>query len=127
MRRPSIIPNTLLALQATEYAQQQGLFDPFHRAMYRAYWEDGGNLGDMEVIREVAEECGLDWRELEQRLKSGYYQEAVIGQYREALSLEVRGVPAFLIGNILFTGARPYEVFKAVAEKALGRQGPNPP
>jgi predicted DsbA family dithiol-disulfide isomerase len=122
MRRPSIVPNTTLALQATEYAQQQGLFDPFHRAMYRAYWEDGKNLGDLEVIREVAEECGLNWTELEQRLESGFYQETVIGQYQEALSLDIRGIPAFLIGNILFTGARPYEVFKAVAEKALGQR-----
>jgi predicted DsbA family dithiol-disulfide isomerase len=122
MRRPFIVPNTLLALQATEYAQQQGLFDPFHRAMYRAYWEDGKNLGDLEVIRGVAEECGLDWTELRQKLESGYYQEAVIGRYREALSLDIRGIPAFLIGNILFTGARPYEVFKAVAEKALGQR-----
>ena len=37
----------------------------------------------------------------------------------------INGIPGFLIGNILFTGARPYSVFKAVMGKLqeAGQQG----
>lgn len=122
MRRPPITSYTMYALEATEYAQQMGMFDPFHRALYRAYWEDGKDLGDLDVIRVVAQECGLSWEELREALESRRYQETVMGQYQEAMSLGIRGIPAFLIGNVLFTGARPYEIFKAVINKYLEQE-----
>ena len=123
MRRSSIIPYTMYALEATEYAQQQGQFDAFHLAAYKAYWEDCKNLGDMAVIQELALECGLDWSELSERLASGYYRDTVLAQFQEAVNLGIRGVPAFLIGNQLFTGAQPYEIFKlAMARATEGMQ-----
>ena len=121
MCRPPLISYTMDALEATEYACEQGRFDPFHRGLYKAYWEQGSDLGDLEVIRAVAEECGLDWPELKERLTTGSYRDAVTGQYQEAMKLGIRGIPAFLIGNTLFTGARPYEVFKVVVETVLER------
>ena len=122
MRRAPMTPYTLYVLEATEYAQQQGQFYPFHLAAYKAYWEDCKDLGDMDVIREIALECGLDWQELSERLQSGYYRETVLAQYRQAVDLGIRGVPAFLIGNQLFTGAQPYEIFKL----AMARAGYSP-
>ena len=50
MRPPSVTPNTAYILEATEYAQQQGRFLEFHHAAYKAYWEDGKDLGDLAVI-----------------------------------------------------------------------------
>ena len=119
MRRPPVTPNTLYALEATEHASERGLFYPFHLGLYKAYWEHGKDIGSLEVIRDVAVECGLEWPELEERLESSYYQERVMTQFREAMELGIRGIPAFLIGEYLFTGARPYETFKTVMEKVL--------
>ena len=118
MRRPPMIPYTIYALEATEYAQQQGQFDAFHLAAYKAYWEEGKNLGDMAVIQELATNCGLDWPELSERLESGYYRETIDAQFQQGISLGIHGIPAFLIGNQLFTGAQPYDVFKLAAAKA---------
>ena len=118
MRRPPLVPYTMYALEATEYAQEQGLFDSFHLGAYKAYWEEGRDLGDLEVIQGIASKCGLDWPELSQRLSSGYYRETVLAQYQEAVSLGIRGIPAFLIGNQLFTGAQPYEIFKLALARA---------
>ncbi len=36
MRRPPIVAYSMYALEATEYAKDQGLFDPCHRGMYKA-------------------------------------------------------------------------------------------
>ncbi len=60
MRRPRLYPNTMYSLEATEYAQQQGKFMEFHKAAYKALWEDGKDLGDLSVIGSVAESAGLD-------------------------------------------------------------------
>ena len=108
-------------LEATEYAQQHGQFDSFHLAAYKAYWEQGKDLGDMAVIQGIALECGLYWPELSDCLQSYYYKDTVVGQYQEAIDLGIRGIPAFLIGNQLFTGAQPYEIFKLALSRA--RQG----
>ncbi len=118
MRRSSLIPYTMYSLEATEYAQQHGQFDAFHLAAYKAYWEDGKNLGDLAVIQELALKCGLDWTELSARLESGYYRDTVLTQYQQAINLGIRGIPAFLIGNQLFTGAQPYEIFKLAMARA---------
>ena len=118
MRRSPLTPYTMYALEATEYAQQNGQFDAFHLAAYKAYWEEGKNLGDMTVIRELALECELDWPELSERLESGYYRDTVVAQYQHAVDLGIQGIPAFLIGNQLFTGAQPYEIFKLAMARA---------
>ena len=118
MKRASITPYTMYALEATEYAQEQGLFDDFHLAAYKAYWEDGKNLGDIAVIEELASKCGLNWPELSERLYSGYYRETVMSQFQQAVNLGIRGIPAFIVGNQLFTGAQPYDIFKLAMARA---------
>ncbi len=118
MRRAPITPNSMYSLEATEYAQEQGEHEEFHHALYKTYWEDRKNLGDLAVIQEVAEQTGLNWSELSQRLESGHYRDSVMSQFQEAMGLGIRGVPAFLIGNQMFTGAQPYEVFKMAMARA---------
>ena len=49
--------------------------------------------------------------------KSKCYEEAVMGQYQEALKYGISGIPTFLVGNLMFTGAHPYEIFQS----AMGR------
>ena len=123
MRRSELIPNTLYVLEASEYAKEQQCFDDFHRAVYRAYWEDKKNLGDLEVLGEIAQGSRLNWPDLRDRLESGYYSDIVMSQYQEALGLGIRGIPAFLIGSFLFAGAQNYEVFQTVMERAMDGQG----
>ena len=119
MRRPPITSYTLPALEATEYAMEQGKFQEFHRACYQAYWEDMQDLGKLEVLESIAKGCGLDWPELEERLKSGYYRDEVIRQYVEGRKLGFQGIPGFIIGNVEFAGAAPYEVFRVAAQRAM--------
>lgn len=121
MRRPSLTPYTILVQEATEYAQEQGQFDTFHRAAYKALWEEDKNLGDMTVIQEIAEGCGLNWPEMSRRLESGHYRTTVQQQYQQAMDMGIHGIPGFLMENFLFTGAQPYDVFKMAANRALSQ------
>ena len=58
MRPPPVTPNTLYALEATEYAQQQGKFMEFHHAAYKAFWEDRQDLGDLGSPRRSGPDRG---------------------------------------------------------------------
>ena len=121
MRRPSFTPFTMLSLEATEYAREKGRDEAFFGNTMRTYWEEGVNLGDMDVLQTLAQQSGLDWDELGPLLVSGHYRERVMEQHREAVSLGIQGIPAFKIGNLLFTGAQPYQVFKKVIDRVLAQ------
>ncbi|PKB58081.1 MAG: hypothetical protein BZY83_08965 [SAR202 cluster bacterium Casp-Chloro-G2] len=112
-------PNTLYSLEATEYAQQHGKFLEFHHAAYKALWEDRQDLGELEVLHKVAHEVGLDADEMVTSLEEKTYAETVMGQYQEALKYGISGIPTFLVGNLLFTGAHPYNIFKSAMERYL--------
>src|SRR5207244_11624632 len=68
MMRPPLVPNTRKAHEATEFAQEAGRLLPFHRAVFRAYWEAEENIGDLEVLCRVGSECGLEASELRDAL-----------------------------------------------------------
>lgn len=119
MRPPRHTPNSLYSLQATEYAQQQGKFLEYHRAAYRAYWDERADLGDPATLADLGRSVGLDGADLLHSLESGQYAQRVIDQYREALGYGISGIPTFVFDNLLFTGAQPYEVFQRVMDKAL--------
>ena len=119
MRPPPVTPNTMHILEATEYAQQQGKFMEFHHAAYQAYWEDRKDLGDLAVIEEVADSVSLNSAELLHHLETGQHTETVMTQYQQALQYGIRGIPTFVVGNLLFTGAHPYEIFQSAMKKVL--------
>ena len=123
MRRPPLVSYTMYALEATEYAKDHGKFLSFHNGLYEAYWGQGKDLGDIDVLLEVAGASGLDTDALGDRLESRHYEDAVMTQYREAAELGIRGIPAFLIGKYLFTGARPYQDFQEVMNRTLADEG----
>ena len=119
MRRPSIVSYTLPSLEATEYAKEEGKQEQFQKACYKSYWEESQDIGNLKVLKDIAINCGLDWDQLESRLKSKFYRDKILNQYKAALEIGFRGVPAFVIGNNGFTGAVPYHVFKQMAQEAM--------
>ncbi len=127
MRRAPITPNSALSFAASEFAKDKGLFEPFHKACYKVFWEEGVNLGELSVLQDIGKQVGLDAQEMKDRLDSGYYTPQAKAQYDEALAIGVRGIPSFIMGRYFFSGAQPYDVFKQVAElvqkEAAGGEG----
>ena len=117
MKPPPYTPNTLYSLEATEYAQQQGKFMEFHHSAYKAFWEDRKDIGQIETLVDIGKGVGLDGDEMARSLEQGEHSQTVIAQYREALQYGINGIPTFLVGNLLFTGAHPYPIFKQAIER----------
>ena len=122
MKPPPYTPNTLYSLEATEYAQQQGKFMEFHHSAYKAFWEDRKDIGQIETLVGIGREVGLDGDDMARSLEQGEHSQTVIAQYREALQYGINGIPTFLVGNLLFTGAHPYPIFKQAMERYLQSQ-----
>jgi len=118
LNRPKWRPRTQLCHEATAYAKEHERDALFHHAAVEAYWVGGETPCDMAVLQKVAQECGLDWSELSQRLESGYYSELIMRQSQEARDIGVFGTPTYGIGGELMFGDLSYETLKAALEKA---------
>jgi predicted DsbA family dithiol-disulfide isomerase len=115
------ISNSRPALEAAEYAREQGCFDPFHRAVFDAYFAEGRDIGKRDVLRDIATTVGLDADGMIDALNEGRYADRVDDDLDLSRRIGLTGVPAFIIGNRAIVGAQPYEVFEYVMG-LLGRE-----
>ena len=114
MQRPNFIPSSRPALEAAEYAKEQGAFDQFHLAVFKAYWKDARNIGDISVLRDLAGKCGLDGNGLELSLNEHRYASTIEWQNEEAIELGIVLIPSYIIGYHLIEGPQPYEYFQRI-------------
>jgi predicted DsbA family dithiol-disulfide isomerase len=112
--RPEIVPNTRLALRMSELARERGLHQRFHHRLMDAYWAEAKNIGDPDELRRVAAEVGLDAEDAERVIAdSSAYLDLVEESTRQAYSIGINGIPAFLLDRrLLVLGAHPLSVFR---------------
>ena len=122
MKRPPIIPNTRLAHEATEFAAEHGKTWEIHRALFRAYFEEERNLGDIDVVCAVATSIGLDADELRGALADHRYATQVQQQLDWARAAGITGVPAVIFEErFAVIGAQDYAVYTDVSRRVLER------
>jgi predicted DsbA family dithiol-disulfide isomerase len=115
---PEEVPRSRRALEVTELARERGLHEPVHSRLMRAYWSEGRNIGDDDVLFSLVEEAGLDRGEAAAALADGRYSERVEASTASANRLGINAIPAFVLaGRLLVLGAQPHEFFeRAVAQ-----------
>jgi predicted DsbA family dithiol-disulfide isomerase len=113
-------PNSRRALEASEYAREQGKHEAFHRVVFRKYYGEGQNISEWQVLRSAAEEVGLNADAMQQATDSGMYHQVVTRQVMEAHAMGITGVPAYVFNNkyVIF-GAQPYEIFQQAIQHVL--------
>ncbi len=108
-----LLSNSRPALQAAEFAREQGRFDQFHAALFAAYFSHGLDIGDLDVLALVARETGLDAEAMSAAVQSGTYLPRLDEAKEEAALRGVTGVPTFFIGDKKsVVGVQPLEVFR---------------
>ncbi|NVJ09366.1 DsbA family oxidoreductase [Myxococcus sp. AM001] len=126
MQPPPVQPRSRLALEAAEFAKDTGSFTPFHEALFRAFFEDGRDIGDLGVLGDLAEDVGLDRESMTRALEASRYTARVLADEEEAHRLGIRGVPAMRLAGkgpvLLLNGAQPEEAVRA----AFARVRPDP-
>jgi len=117
---PDVVPNTMRALRLTELARANDLHQPFHDRLMLAYWEEATDIGDPATLTGLAAEVGLDAGEVERVLESDDLDDIVLSSTRQAQSIGVTGIPAFVLDRRqLVLGAQPRAVFERILT-ALG-------
>jgi protein-disulfide isomerase len=97
---PVLGPDSVVASRAALAAQKQGKYDAFHQAMMAIK----GQINDAAVYK-VATSAGLDVDRLKRDMASPDIERMLKANNNLATALEIRGTPAFVIGNEIVPGA----------------------
>lgn len=112
--------SSLPALQAGKCAQMQGedVFERMHKALFRAYFEQGQNIASREVLEQVAREVDLDEARFWADMDSGQGRAAVATEFREFLrDFNGFGIPlAVFPDGYPLQGAVPTAYYRQVIE-----------
>jgi predicted DsbA family dithiol-disulfide isomerase len=110
-------PNTLDAHRLIRWAGLEGRQTAAVSRLFKAYFVDGEDIGDHEVLLAIATGIGMD-REMTGRLLAGDADLADIRARDEhARSRGVTGVPTFLLANRhVLPGAQPTELWLQVID-----------
>lgn len=116
--------NSHKAMLLAEAAKSLGeeVFQCLHKSLFATYFAEAQNIGAPELLRATAAQCGIPeelvesaWRDedYEQRLRNHYWRGAQIG---------IGGVPAFVFGRHLVSGAVPVDTLRLAAKYASAEQ-----
>jgi predicted DsbA family dithiol-disulfide isomerase len=102
--------NSRLAQELAKWADSQPGFESIHNALYRAYFVDGRNIGDPEVLIDIAQSVGLPADAAREVLADRTFKDAVDADWEESRRRGITGVPSFIAGKYKVVGAQPYNV-----------------
>ncbi len=118
MRPPSVLTNSYNALAACEYAIASGRGEQFEERVYRAYFHDGSNIGDVEVLKNLASDIGLDAEQVAEATTAPAIQLKLKNNALVAHQHGVSGVPTFFIGNYPLVGAQSVDTMRKILSRA---------
>jgi predicted DsbA family dithiol-disulfide isomerase len=113
MERRGRIYNTFDAHRLLHWAELEGRQAALKHALFEAYFTDGKNPSDHEVLIDLAQQVGLDAAQARAILSSDTYAAEVRQQERFYQERGIHSVPAIIINDRhLISGGQPPEVFE---------------
>lgn len=110
--------NSRLAQELGKWADTQPGGEAIHDALYRAYFVDARNIGDPEVLVEIAASVGLDASVAREVIEARSFSDAVDADWARSRAMGVTGVPTFAAGGYGVVGAQPYEMLAELVRQA---------
>jgi predicted DsbA family dithiol-disulfide isomerase len=123
LRLQPVQPRSRKAFEAVAFAREVGQFDAMHRALFRAFFEEGRDLADLAVLVDIGQSVGLKSDDLQTAQATGRYAAGVLEDQRQASDLRISGVPALVITNgraaYSLNGAQPFESVRRAVRRVL--------
>jgi predicted DsbA family dithiol-disulfide isomerase len=113
-------PDTINSHRLIRWAEAAGVQDDVVEHLFIAYFENGDDIGDIRVLADIADICGMDGVDVAQMLESDEDRTLVEREDQIAHEMGVTGVPAFIFGNRLaVSGAREPELLVSVIDRVM--------
>ncbi|MEC3862108.1 DsbA family oxidoreductase [Mesobacterium sp. TK19101] len=114
----SVTPNTLDAHRLIHWAGIEGRQTAVVSMLYRAYFKDGRNIGDAEVLADIADSAGLDAAMIQRLLRSDADVREIVDRDAAARGMGVTSVPTVIVaGQHAVPGAQPTALWLKVLDE----------
>ena len=104
MIHPTFIPWSRKAHELRLHAAEQGLESPMHDEIFSARFQEGADIGRIDVLVAAAEKVGLDTSESKAVLDVDKHRDRVVDLRREAQAAGVQRVPTLRSGDMSLEG-----------------------
>lgn len=116
--------NTFLAHQLLDWVGEQASQLPLKLALFRAYFSQGRDVSDPQILLEIAAEAGLDPEDARQALVSGDHIQPVRMKEDYWRQQGIQSVPAMVFqGKYLVSGAQGVEGYGNILDQLAQMQG----
>jgi len=107
-----MVYNSRLAQELGFWAESQNAGDRFHRAVFKAYFADGQNIGNIDILVDVIRSIGLPDGEANEVLTTRAFKTAVNREWLLARKYNIRVVPTFVANNQALFGMQSYQTLE---------------
>jgi len=119
----AIVANSFDAHRFSHLAARHGKGSAAEEALFKAYFTEGKNIGDRQVLAQLGAGIGLDADTVATALASDDYAAEVRRDMEEAAALGARGVPFFVIDRrYAVSGAQPEALFLDALQQSFAEQ-----
>ncbi len=112
-RAPALVPWTRKAHELAFHAHEKGCFREMHHTLFRAHFEEGRDIGRVDVLVELGQSVGLDASETRTVLGVDRFLHRVEEARREARLRGIRGVPTLEADGQRLEGLRSPDELRA--------------
>lgn len=111
-------PNTLDAHRLIHWAGLEGCQTAVVSALFRAYFNEGRDIGDAEVLADIADACSMDAAVVLRLLASDADADDIRARDASAREMGVSSVPTFIVNRQhAVPGAQPTEMWLKVMDE----------
>jgi predicted DsbA family dithiol-disulfide isomerase len=115
--------NSRRAQELGKWAETKGKGDEFHNAVFRAYFANGENIAQYDVLIRLAKTLSLPEKEAMDVLMMGTFKDAVNADWSLAYAMGISAVPTFVLNGRSLVGAQPYEALEQFVKTTASGKG----
>ncbi len=104
--------NSRLAQELGKWADTLDDGEKLHEALYKAYFVESKNIGEVDVLLEVVGSVGLSVDDARKVIEERTFEAEIDADWQKSQQYGVTGVPTYVAGGYGVVGAQPYEALE---------------
>lgn len=120
----TFITNSKDALLLSEASKQCGRekFYALHENIFKAYFVEGKNIGNKNILKEIALSNGIDEKIIESAWTDDIHQKQLLSNFESARTHNIQSVPGFIFGQKVLAGVVAESAFREAANNQLNQK-----
>jgi predicted DsbA family dithiol-disulfide isomerase len=114
------------ALEGSELAREAQAFAAYHAGVFRAAFEQRGNIAEVDVLTEIATDAGIDPARFADGLRDRRMRPRIAEHKIEADGVSAIGYPAFILGDYPLIGIQPIETMRLLLRRFVNQRAREP-